>query len=84
MYYVLGVTADRSWVLTPDERLTKARAQQAIRWQGRGGDYPKDYWRVCTWSAERKVFIDEQGNELTPDRGPYTEEAWAKYQEGFR
>lgn len=84
MYYVLGVKADRCWVLTPDEKLDKAGAQRAIRWQGVGG-YADNDWRICVYDAEKKVFVDIQGGEeLRPDRGPYTEEAWAKYQEGFQ
>jgi hypothetical protein len=84
-YYVLGVYPDRSWVLTPEAPASMAECKSRVAWQGLGG-FGGEQWRICSYAG-----ADPDGQpvfkcahvEYRPDRGPYTEEAWAKLCAGF-
>lgn len=93
MFYVLHVSAARSWVLTPEGCRSAAEARAAVAWQMKGGDAASNY-RVCTWDRARNRFVSrpedqrpDAGSALVPDvlatwapdRGPYTEEAFAAF-----
>lgn len=68
------------WVLNISHPYTKpAEVTQAISWMKRGVD-DADYTPV-TYNNQTQTFVDNQGNTYAPDRGPYTEEAWANFLE---
>lgn len=76
--YVLGLRADGTcWALTtqPD---TLSECERTIRWQERSS-LGRTQWRIAAWDAAKQVFVSQQGEELQPERGPYTLEAWEEF-----
>lgn len=93
MFYVLNVSGDRSWILTPEGLKTASKARENISWQARGGFNPADY-RVCAYDVRRNRFVSRPKDQhasahsalvrdqvctWAPDRGPYTESAFAEF-----
>lgn len=78
-FYVLHTGGDHGtpWVLTLDP-CDRMEADRKIAWQVQGGCKKSEY-RICTWEPEQHAFYDGE-RWFHPDRGPFTEEAWAKFQ----
>lgn len=56
---------------------TQAEAAQAIAWQRRGGF--TQFMTICTYDADRREFVDAEGNGYIPTNSSFTAQAWAEF-----
>lgn len=75
MFYLIWKPSP--YVLNLESRSLDA-CRESIGWQARVGT-PREQWAICTWEAERGAFVDSDGAEYRPGRGPYTVEAWQRF-----
>lgn len=82
-YYVLGIYDNdlREVYMLHTDPITLAQAKGSVRWQEstRSLDYPATDWRIC--KAVDGKLVDQQGQELVPKQGSYTDTAWAEFQD---
>lgn len=75
--FVIVEGAAAPWVLNL-EPFDATAARAAIAWQHRGGNMGP--FHICEYDRERGEFASvESGQRFTPDRGAFTEQAWADF-----